>query len=80
MAVLSRRRLPNTSKEFKVGGRWMRASKHIDCARREEEPEDANKLISRGVAIEGFFIIIGSISSDVTTGWFANLVNRGLRT
>jgi len=58
----------------------MRASKHIDCVCGEEELEDANKLINRGVAIEGFFVMMGGISWDVTTGGFANFDNRGLRT
>jgi len=58
----------------------MRALKHIDCARKEEELEEVSKAVNRGVAIEGFFVMIGSISSEVTTGGFASLGNRGLRT
>lgn len=58
----------------------MRALKHIDWACEEEESEAVSKLVNRGVAIEGFFVMIGSISSDVRTGGFANLNNRGLRT
>jgi hypothetical protein len=58
----------------------MRASKHINCACKEEELEDVSKLVNRGVATEGFFVMIGSISPDVMTGGFANLDNSGLRT
>lgn len=57
----------------------MSASKHIDCVREGEEREEVSRLVNRGVAIEGFFIMMGSISSDVMTGGFANLDNRGLR-
>lgn len=56
------------------------ASKHIDCTCEEEESDDVNKLINRGVAIDGFFDMMGEISSDVTTDGFASLDNRGLRT
>ena len=58
----------------------MRASKHIDCARKEEGLEEVSRVVNRGAPIEGFFVMIGSISSDVTTGGFASLDNRGLRT
>lgn len=69
-----------TSKEFNVGGRWIIASKHIGCMWVEEGSDDVNKLMSRGVAIEGFLDTIEGISPDVTTGGLANLDNRGLRT
>lgn len=58
----------------------MRASKHINCVCEEEEYEDVSRLVNRDVAIEGFLVTMGGISSDVTTGGFANLDNRGLRT
>ena len=58
----------------------MRASKHINCARKEEESEEVNRAVNRGAPIEGFFVMIGSISSDVTTGGLASLDIRGLRT
>jgi hypothetical protein len=58
----------------------MRALKHIDWACEEEGSEAVSKLVNRGVAIDVFFVMIGSISSDVRTGGFANLDNRGLRT
>ena len=80
VGVWSRRRLPTTSKEFKVGGRWIRVSKHIDCTRKEEELGDVNRFINSGVAIDGFFDIIGGMSSEVTTSGFASLDNKGLRT
>lgn len=57
----------------------MRASKHIDCACKEEELEEVSNVVNRGAAIEGFFVMIMSISLDVTTGGFASLNNRGLR-
>jgi hypothetical protein len=66
--------------EFKVGGRWIRESKHIDCKCKEEGLDDTSRLINRDVAIEGFFDIMGGISSEATIGGFANLDNRGLRT
>ena len=79
IGVLSRRRLPTTSKVFNEGGRWIMASKHIDCTWGKEELGDVSKLIKRCVAIDGFLDTMGGISSDVTTGGFASLDSRGLR-
>lgn len=56
------------------------ASKHTDCTCEEEGLGEVRRLINKGVAIDGFFDMMGGISSDVTTGGLASLDNRGLRT
>jgi hypothetical protein len=65
------------SNEVSVGGRWIRASKHMDgpC---QDALDEVIRHIRKGVAMDEFFVMIGRMSIDVTIDGFVSLGSRGL--